>query len=72
MSMMRGMNRKKSNLEAHEILMAASSALGSDDDYETIEGRTAIAAARSALLQYQLALMMIIEKREHEAGQKPE
>lgn len=72
MSMMRGMSRKKSNLEAHERLMAASDALGSDADYETVEGRTAIAAARSALLQYQLALMLIIEKRESEAAQTPD
>lgn len=56
------MKRKLTDLEAHERLVDASNALGSDE-CETAHAATALKAARSVLVQMQIALLTIAEKR---------
>ena len=55
------MDKKKTDIQAHDALIAASDALGIDEDYETLQARTAIACARASLMQLQMALLILID-----------
>jgi hypothetical protein len=55
--------KKLSDIEVHDRLYAARNALG-DEAAETVEGNTAIEAARKALALFNAAMMKLISRRE--------
>lgn len=57
--------RKISDREAHDRLMQASDALGVEEA-ESVPAQTALDAARKVLIQIQMALLLLIEKRDSE------
>jgi hypothetical protein len=54
---------KLSDIDVHERLYAAREALG-DEPAETIQGNTALEAARKALALFNVAMMRIIVRNE--------
>jgi hypothetical protein len=54
---------KLSDLEVHERLHAARETLG-DEEAETVEGGTALEAARKALALFNAAMAKLITRRE--------
>jgi hypothetical protein len=54
---------KLSDIEVHDRLFAARDALG-DEEAETVEGNTAIEAARKALSLFNAAMAKLITRRD--------
>jgi hypothetical protein len=54
---------KLSDIDVHDRLYAARNALG-DEEAETVEGNTAIEAARKALSLFNAAIASLISRRE--------
>ena len=57
------MSDKLSDIEVHDRLFAAREALG-DETAETVEGNTALEAARKALSLFNTAMIRVIVRRE--------
>ncbi len=57
------MTDKLSDIEVHNRLYAARNALG-EEEAATVEGNTAIEAARKALALFNSAMMKLITRRE--------